>query len=57
LFTGFIAYANWAGKHEIGWACNTYGGEEESIQGLGGGEHKQRNLFEDPGIDGRIILK
>ena len=31
-----------------------YRGEERCIQGLGGGE---TDLFEDPGINGRIILR
>jgi hypothetical protein len=34
-------------------ACSTYGGEEWCIKGFGG----EKDYFEDPGVDGRIILK
>jgi len=36
--------------------CSTYGGEERHIQGTGG-ETRERDHLEDPGIDGRIILQ
>jgi hypothetical protein len=43
-------------KNEMGGACNPYGGEERCIQilvgDLGEGYH-----LEDPGEDGRVILK
>ena len=44
-------------KSEIGGACNTYGGEERRIQRFGGGNLKVRGNLEDPGVDGRIILR
>jgi hypothetical protein len=40
-------------KNERGSACSTYGDEERCIQGFGGEE----NHLEDPGVDGRIIIK
>jgi len=40
----------------MGGACSTYGGEERRIQGLVG-KPEGKNHLEDPGVDGRIILK
>jgi hypothetical protein len=40
----------------MGGACNTYGGEKSCIEGLGGEPEGKRPL-EDPGVDGRIILR
>jgi hypothetical protein len=37
-------------KNEMGRLCSTY--EESCMQGFGGG-----SLNEDPGVDGKIILK
>jgi hypothetical protein len=38
--------------------CSVYGGEEERrIQGFDGGNLRERNHLEDPGVDGRIILE
>jgi hypothetical protein len=34
-----------------------YGGEESCIQGFGGGNLREEGHLEDPGIDGRIILR
>jgi hypothetical protein len=42
-------------KSEIGWTCSTYGGEERCVQGFG--EETQGKDAEDPGVDGRIILR
>ena len=36
---------------------NTYGGQERSIQGFGGGILKERNHLEDPGVDENTILR
>jgi len=37
----------------MGGACSTYGGEERRIQGYG----EERGHLEDPGVDGRILLR
>ena len=41
----------------MGGECGMYGGEERCIQGSGGGHLMERDHSEDPGIDGRIILR
>jgi hypothetical protein len=40
---------------EMGRACNTYGGEVYT--GFDGGNQRERDHLEDPGVDGRKILK
>jgi hypothetical protein len=42
---------------EMANACSTYEGEERCIQGFDGGNLRERDHLEDPGIDGRIILR
>jgi len=37
-------------------ACSTYGEEEMFIQGFGG-ENRETDHLEDPGVDRRIILR
>ena len=45
-------------KNEMGGACSTHGGKEEwYIQGFSRGNLRESKHLEDPGIDGRIILK
>jgi hypothetical protein len=44
-------------KSEVGRACSTYGGDEKRIQGFGGGNMRGKSHLEDPGVDGRIILR
>jgi hypothetical protein len=41
----------------MGRTCSTYGGEESYMQGLTGETAKEGDHFEEPGVDGRIILK
>jgi len=41
----------------MGRACSAYGGEERRIQGFGGGNLRERDHLEDPGVDGWIILR
>ena len=42
---------------EIGGARGTCGEEQKCIQYFGGGKTDGKNHLEDPGIDGRIILR
>ena len=44
-------------KNEMGGECSTYGGEERCIQGFGGETWGKKTTWEDPDIDGRIILR
>jgi len=41
----------------MGGACSTYGGEERCIEGFWWGNLRERDHLEDPGVDGRIILR
>jgi len=41
----------------MGGACSTYGREQKRIQGFDGGIMTERHNLEDPGVDGRIILR
>jgi len=41
----------------MGGACSLYRGEERRIQGFGLGNLRERDHLEDPGVDGRIILR
>ena len=44
-------------KNEMGGACSRNEEEEEAYTGLWWGNLRARDYFEDPGIDGRIILR
>ena len=44
-------------KNGISRACSTYGREERCIQGFGGGNLREGDHLEDPGVDGSKILK
>jgi len=41
----------------MGGACSTYGGRGEVYTGFWWGNLRERDHLEDPGVDGRIILK
>jgi len=41
----------------MGGACSTYGGKREGYTGFWWGKLRERNHLEDPGVDGRIILR
>jgi hypothetical protein len=41
----------------MGAACSTYGGREEVYTGFWWGNLRERDSLEDPGVDGRIILR
>jgi hypothetical protein len=41
----------------MGGACSTYRGRGEVYTGFWWGSLKERNHLEDPGINGRIILR
>jgi hypothetical protein len=38
-------------------ACSSDGGEERRVQGFGGGNLRESDHWEDPRVDGRIILR
>jgi hypothetical protein len=38
-------------------ACSAYGREEKRVQSFGGGNLRERDDLEDPGIDGKIIRR
>jgi hypothetical protein len=40
----------------MGWTCSTYG-EREAYTGFWRGNLRERVHLEDPGVDGRIILR
>jgi hypothetical protein len=41
----------------MGRPCSKHGGEERCIQGFGGGNLREGDHLEEPGVDGRMILK
>ena len=44
-------------KNEMGGECSTCGGREDVRTGFQWGNLRKRDYLEDPGLDGRIILK
>jgi len=44
-------------KNEMGGICSTYGASGEVLTGFCWGNLMERDHLEDPGVDGRIILK
>jgi hypothetical protein len=41
----------------MGVACSTYGREERPVQCFGGEKREKETTWEDPGINGKIILR
>jgi len=52
-----ILLGDYIENKEMGRKCRAYGGEESCIQGFVGKNLKEGDHMEDPGIDGRIILR
>jgi len=44
-------------RNEMGGACSMYGSEERRMHGFGEGNLRERDHLEDPGVDGRIIIR
>jgi hypothetical protein len=44
-------------KTEMGRTCGTYGREERCIQGFSGRNTREGDHLENPGLNGRIIIK
>ena len=44
-------------KNEMGRAHSMYEGEGRHIKGFGGGNLREGDHLEEPGIDGRVILR
>jgi len=44
-------------RKQMGGACNAFWGEKKCIQGFWWGNLRERNHFEDLGVEGKIILK
>ena len=44
-------------KYEMGVASGMYGGKREEYTGFWWGIMREKDHLEDPGVDGRIILK
>jgi hypothetical protein len=44
-------------KNEMGGACSMYGGQQRCILGFWWGNLRKRDNLEDPGLEGRIILR
>ena len=42
-------------QHEVSGACSTYGGEVYT--GIWWGNHREGDHSEDPGVDGRMIMR
>jgi hypothetical protein len=43
-------------KNEMGGACSAYGRGERRVRGFWWENLRERDHWEDPGVDGRIIL-
>jgi len=61
-----MVYSMWFAKYywgdqvkedEMGGVCSMYGGEEKRVQVHGGETLKERNHFEDPGIETRAVFR
>jgi hypothetical protein len=42
---------------EMGGACSTFGGRSETYRGFRWENLRERDHLEEPGVDGRIILR
>jgi len=52
-----ILLGDYIENNEMGRKCSAYGSKESCIQGFVGKTLKEGGHLEDPGIDGRIILR
>jgi hypothetical protein len=41
----------------MGGACSMYGGEDRCLQSFGGENLRESDHLEDPGVDGRLLLR
>jgi len=41
----------------MGRVCSTYGGDEKVYTGFCWGNLREKDHLEDPGIDGRVLLR
>jgi hypothetical protein len=41
----------------MGGVCSAHGVEERRVHGFGGGNLRERDQLEEPGVDGRVILR
>jgi hypothetical protein len=54
---GWVRFQQLLNINEMDWACSMCRGRGEVYTGFWWGNLRKRDQMEDPGIDGRIILK